>query len=101
MPNESLSTERADPAQALLALEHELAQVLVQCLNLEVNASEIDPNAPLYGDTLGLDSIDILELALEVSQRYGFQLRADDDDNHRIFQSLRTLAAHVALQRTT
>lgn len=82
------------------ALEPELAQVIVQALNLEIEATAVDPVAPLYGEGLGLDSIDILELALEVSQRYGFQLRADDENNQKIFQSLRTLAAHVAQQRT-
>jgi acyl carrier protein len=82
------------------ALEPELARVIVQALNLEVDAASVDPLAPLYGEGLGLDSIDILEIALEVSQRYGFQLRADDENNQKIFQSLRTLAAHVAQHRT-
>lgn len=82
------------------ALEGELAGVLVQALNLETAPADIDPAAPLYGEGLGLDSIDILELALEVSQRYGFQLRADDENNQHIFRSLRTLAAHVAQHRT-
>jgi acyl carrier protein len=84
----------------LLALERELAEVMVACLNLETPVGSIDPTVQLYGDGLGLDSIDILELALEVSQRYGFQLRSDDENNHQIFQSLRTLAAHVAGNRT-
>ncbi len=85
---------------AATALERELAELLVQALNLEVSAAEMAPDVPLYGDGLGLDSIDILELALEVSQRYGFQLRADDENNHNIFQSLRSLAAHVTTHRT-
>jgi len=84
----------------LPALERELAQLFVQSLNLELAAADIDPAAPLFGDGLGLDSIDILEVALEVSQRYGFQLRSDDENNHQIFQSLRSLAAHVAQHRT-
>ncbi len=84
-----------------LALERELAGLFVQSLNLEMAAADIDAAAPLFGDQgLGLDSIDILEVALEVSQRYGFQLRSDDDNNEKIFQSLRSLAAHVALHRT-
>ncbi len=82
------------------ALEGELAGVIVQALNLELTPAQIDAAAPLYGEGLGLDSIDILELALEVSQRYGFQLRADDENNQQIFLSLRTLAAHVAQHRT-
>jgi len=82
------------------ALESELADLLVSALNLDINAREIDPAASLFNEGLGLDSIDVLELALEVSQRYGMQLRADDENNHAIFQSLRTLAAHVAQHRT-
>ncbi len=84
----------------LPALERELAALFVQALNLETPAAEIDPTVSLFGEGLGLDSIDILEVALEVSHRYGFQLRSDDEDNHQIFQSLRTLAAHVARHRT-
>jgi acyl carrier protein len=83
-----------------LALERELAQLFVDALNLETTAAAIDAAAPLFGDGLGLDSIDILEVALEISQRYGFQLRSDDENNQRIFQSLRSLAAHVAQHRT-
>jgi acyl carrier protein len=85
---------------ASAALERELAELFVQALNLETTAADIDPTASLFGDGLGLDSIDILEVALEVSQRYGFQLRSDDENNHQIFQSLRSLAAHVAQHRT-
>jgi acyl carrier protein len=62
-------------------------------------AADIDPDAPLYGDGLGLDSIDILEIALAVSKKYGFQLKADDENNARIFSSLRHLANHVAAHR--
>ena len=85
-----------DPA----ALESDLAALFVQSLNLEMAPATIDPAAPLFGDGLGLDSIDILEVALEVSHKYGFQLRSDDENNQKIFQSLRSLAAHVALHRT-
>ena len=81
-------------------LQRELATLLVDALNLDIAPESIDPEAALYGEGLGLDSIDILEVALVVSQRYGFQLRSDDENNHRIFQSLRALAAHVAVHRT-
>ena len=81
-------------------LENELAVLLVESLNLEVAPADIVPTAPLYGEGLGLDSIDILEVALEVSRKYGFQLRSDDERNQQIFQSLRTLATHVAQNRT-
>lgn len=90
----------ATSASDLVALERELAELCVSALNLEQDAASIDPTALLYGDGLGLDSIDILELALEVSRKYGFELRSDDERNHQIFQSLRTLAAHVAAHRT-
>lgn len=82
-------------------LELELATLLVESLNLEVAPADVDPDAPLYGEGLGLDSIDILEVALEVSRRYGFQLRSDDERNQQIFTSLRTLATHVAQNKTT
>jgi acyl carrier protein len=80
--------------------EQEIAAMIVTALNLEsVNADEIDPAAPLFGAGLGLDSIDALELALEISKRYGFQLRSDDEDNRRIFASLGALSAHVDKNR--
>jgi acyl carrier protein len=98
IPNGSPAAGHSIPERT--ALESELAVLLVQVLNLDLQADEIDPQASLFNEGLGLDSIDVLELALEVSQRYGFQLRADDENNHAIFQSLRTLAAHVAQHRT-
>ena len=83
------------------AAERELAQLLVESLNLEeVEAGAIDPEAPLFNAGLGLDSIDALELALAISKRYGFQLRSDNDENRRIFASLRALSAHVEQNRT-
>ncbi|MES2180525.1 MAG: phosphopantetheine-binding protein [Pseudomonadota bacterium] len=81
-------------------LQLEIAQLLVEALNLDVVAAEIEPDAPLYGDGLGLDSIDILEVALVVSKRYGLQLKSDNEDNHRIFSSLRNLADYVATHKT-
>jgi len=82
------------------ALLPEVAELIISALNLDMAASEIEPDAPLFGDGLGLDSIDVLELALVISKRYGFQLRSDNEDNIRIFTSMRTLAAHIAQQRT-
>ncbi|MES2579577.1 MAG: phosphopantetheine-binding protein [Pseudomonadota bacterium] len=81
-------------------LQLEIAELMVQALNLDTTAIEIDPEAPLYGDGLGLDSIDILEVALVVSKRYGLQLKADSENNHQIFSSLRNLAEHVAAHKT-
>lgn len=83
------------------ASERELAELIVTALNLEgVSPGDIDPEAPLFKTGLGLDSIDALEMALEISKRYGFQLRSDDENNVRIFSSLRSLAAHIAANRT-
>ena len=85
---------------ALTPAELELAELLVESLNLEgVTAADIDPEAPLFGAGLGLDSIDALELALAISKRYGFQLRSDNEENRRIFASLRALSAHVEQNR--
>lgn len=80
-------------------LQREVAALLVEALNLETPPEAIDPQAQLYGEGLGLDSIDILEVALVVSQRYGFQLRSDDEDNVRIFASLAALAEHIGKHR--
>ena len=86
---------------ALIPAELELANLLVESLNLDsVAAAGIDPEAPLFGAGLGLDSIDALELSLAISKRYGFQLRSDNDDNRRIFGSLRALSAHVEQHKT-
>jgi len=79
--------------------EREIARFIVNALNLEVTPEEIAPLDPLYGDGLGLDSIDVLEVALAVSKQYGFQMRSDDPDNATIFSSLRNLAAHIAANR--
>ena len=82
--------------------ERALAELLVDSLNLEdVAAAGIDPEAPLFGDGLGLDSIDALELALAISRTYGFQLRSDSDENRRIFASLRALSAHIEQHKAT
>ena len=80
--------------------EQELAQLIVEALNLEaVVAADISPDAALFGEDLGLDSIDALEMALAISKRYGFQLRSDNEDNKRIFASLRSLSAHIEQHR--
>ena len=80
---------------AASAQEKELAQLIVTSLNLEIAADAIEPEAPLYGEGLGLDSIDILELSLAISKTYGVQLKSDDADNNRIFSSLRSLNQHI------
>ena len=80
--------------------EAELARLIVKTLNLDIAAAEIDPEAPLFGEGLGLDSIDVLEIALAISQTYGVQLRSDDENNAAIFQSLRSLNHDIQKRRT-
>ncbi len=88
-----------DRVETMTAQERELAELIVVALNLEIAASDIDPTAPLYREGLGLDSIDILEIALAVSKNYGFQMRSDDSDNVKVFSSLRSLNEHVQHHR--
>jgi len=78
----------------------EVAELIVTALNLDIGPEQIEPDAPLFGEGLGLDSIDVLEIALVISKRYGFQLRSDSEDNIRIFTSLRTLVTYIATHRT-
>lgn len=80
----------------LPALQMDLAETIVSALKLDMKASEIEADAPLFNDGLGLDSIDALEIAVCVSERYRVQLRSDDPNNKRIFASLRSLAEHIA-----
>ena len=80
--------------------QRELAELIVSALNLEgVEPQGIDPDDALFGSGLSLDSIDALELALEISKRYGVQIKADDEDNKRIFASLRALSDYVQQKR--
>jgi len=81
------------------AFELEIATLMVSTLSLELPPADIAPEEPLFGDGLGLDSIDALELALEFEQRYGVEIRADDENNVRIFASLRSLASHLEQNR--
>jgi acyl carrier protein len=86
--------------QANPELQREVARLIVAALNLDIDPEAIQPEARLYGEGLGLDSIDILEVALVVSKRFGFQLRTDGVDNVRIFSSLASLTEHIAAART-
>ena len=78
------------------ALEQELATLIVEALRLEVLPEDIDPSSALFGEGLGLDSIDMLEIALLVSKRYGVELRSE---NKAALSSLRALANHIGQQR--
>src|SRR5580698_1767361 len=94
------SSETASGMAEQTAAQHELATLIVQSLNLEtVTPAQIEPDAPLFGGELGLDSIDALEIALAVSKHYGFQLRSDNPENQRIFASLRSLSEHIEQHR--
>ncbi len=81
--------------------EATLARLIVTTLNLEIQAAEISPDAPLYGEGLGLDSIDMLEIALVVSKEFGVKLRADDKNNRQIFSSLRNLSSYIQQNRVS
>jgi acyl carrier protein len=99
--SDNVSSLRQPAGSAGIAtLTRELAGLIVAALNLEVAPTDIGPDQALYGEGLGLDSIDILEIALVVSKQYGVQLRADSEDNERIFASLRHLAEYVNAHRT-
>jgi acyl carrier protein len=78
----------------------ELAVLLVEGLHLEdVDASQVDLKAPLFGGGLDLDSLDLLEISLIIQQRYGVKLMADNPDNDAIFGSLESLAAYIGTAR--
>lgn len=76
--------------------EQKLTELIVHVLNLEdVSAEEIDPEEPLFGDGLGLDSIDALELAMAISKEHGVQLKADDEETRAVFENVRKLSAFI------
>jgi acyl carrier protein len=95
-----MEQQPATVAEPDTGLEREIAALIVSALNLEVRAEEVEPLSPLYAEGLGLDSIDILEVALVMSKQFGMQMKADSEDNFRIFSSLRTLTAYVGVHRT-
>lgn len=81
--------------------QHEMAELLVESLNLEdIEAHEIGPEDPLFGEGLGLDSIDALEIALAISQKYNVQMKADDDNVRDAFSTLSSLCEFVETHRT-
>jgi acyl carrier protein len=96
----NIASTGAPSAETLAPDELELARLIVSALNLETPAEGIEPEAALYRDGLGLDSIDILEMSMAISNAYGIKLRSDDPDNGRIFRSLRSLNGHVQAHRT-
>ncbi len=91
MPPDEMS---GSPAQT--PFEADIALLMASSLQLETPPEEIDPVAPLFGEGLGLDSIDALELSLAISKTYGVDLKSDDEAKRQIFASLRSLAGHIA-----
>ncbi|HJR77653.1 MAG TPA: phosphopantetheine-binding protein [Nitrospiraceae bacterium] len=92
-----MSRQHDKPAVVSATSEAEIAFLIVDTLHLDVPAAELDPTIPLFGEGLGLDSIDMLEIALSVSRRYGCDLRSED---RAAFASVRALAAHIDQHRT-
>lgn len=88
----------ADSAASML--EQDIAALIVQTLKLKVDPATIQPEAPLFGDGLGLDSIDALELSLAISQTYGYQLKSSDPEIKTIFSSLRALSNAIEKNRS-
>ena len=86
-------------ADAHATTEQEVAQLLVDALHLEMTAEDIHPEEPLFGEGLGLDSIDALEIALAISRAYGFELKSDEGRAHQVFASLRNLTRYIETHR--
>ena len=84
----------------LSVFEQEIAKLIVQSLKLKVDPSAIEPESALFSEGLGLDSIDALELALAISQTYGYQLKSSDPDIKANFASLRALSRAIEKHRT-
>lgn len=95
----AVTTESAQ-AETSSAAELELARLIITTLKLDMQPAQVSPTAPLYGDGLGLDSIDVLEIALAISKTYGVKLRSDNKNNAKIFSSLRSLSEHIQAHRT-
>jgi acyl carrier protein len=80
----------------------EIKQLLIESLNLEdLTAEDIDPDAPLFGEGLGLDSIDALEIAVALQKRYGVVIESSSSDTRKHFRSVRALAEFVSQMRTS
>jgi acyl carrier protein len=90
-----------DSADTLTTFEQEIAQLIVDSLNLETQPNEIRPDQPLFGEGLGLDSIDALELSLSISQKFGIKIRSNDGNIENIFSSLRALSQYIEKNRVT
>jgi acyl carrier protein len=87
-------------ADAHATAECEVAQLLIDALHLDMRAEDIQPEEPLFGEGLGLDSIDALEIALAISRTYGFDLKSEEGRAHQVFTSLRSLTRYIEMHRT-
>ncbi len=100
MQTDTVALAPSTPDTHLTDTEAELARLLIEALNLDISIQDIDPEASLQTGHLGLDSIDILEVVLLMSTRYGIELRMDTDEIEEIFRSLRTLEQYIAAHRS-
>ena len=81
--------------------EDEIKQMIIEVLQLEdITPADIDTDAPLFVEGLGLDSIDALELGVAIHKRYGIMLSADSEETRRHFSSVRALSALITSART-
>lgn len=82
-------------------LRQQVKTLIVEALLLEeVRPEDIADDAPLFGEGLGLDSIDALELAIAIDRRFGVKIEAEDERNREIFRSVANLATHIAANKT-
>jgi acyl carrier protein len=82
-------------------LHEAVKRLIVDALMLEdVEPAQIDAEAPLFGEGLGLDSIDALELAIAIDKKFGVKIAAEDERNKAIFRSVASLASHIAANKT-
>ncbi|PLX50959.1 MAG: acyl carrier protein [Desulfobulbaceae bacterium] len=76
-------------------LKEEIKELLVRDLRLQTTAAAIDDNEPLFGDGLGLDSLDAVELVVQVNKHFGVQIK-DMNEGQKAFTSVQTLADYIA-----
>lgn len=82
-------------------IQYEIAQMIVEAVNLEdIELIDIDPNAQIFNDGLGLDSIDALEISLELNKRYGIKIKSGDKRVAEVFSSIAALADYVEENRS-
>lgn len=82
------------------ALKHELKQLIIQTLELEdITPDEIEDDAPLFVDGLGLDSIDALELGLAIKNQYNIKFDANAEQTREYFSSINSLAGYISSKR--